>query len=423
MNILTINAGSGSQRCSLFQLEGPLPPTWECRDPVREIAVDSTAPGQPLGQLNVKCTAGGRSAVVAQVPRELPVGERTKRLLRFFWEGEGAPLKGPGDVEMAGHRIVHGGDRFDCAVEVDAQMEAAIERFSAYAPLHNPNNLAAIRATRDVCGRSTRQVAVFDTAFHRTLPRRAAVYAGPREWEREGIRRYGFHGTNYRGLAGRAAHLLRREGDPDLRLILCHIGGGASVCAVRGGMSIDTTMGLTPLDGLAMATRSGAIDPGIVILLQKKGKSADEIERLLNKESGLKGLSEISGDTRDLLPLAKTGHDGANLALDVFVYRWQCAIGQMLAALEDRPHAIVFSDAIAESDPELREAACRPFKFLGLQVDTEKNTQLKPDGDFASAGSKVRALLIKSREAWQIARERAELADEGGARGPHALDR
>ena len=266
-------------------------------------------------------------------------------------------------------------------------------------------NLAGIRVVRKVLGQGLPQIAVFDTAFHQTLPPAAFTYAGPREWLERGIRRYGFHGTSFRWASERAAQLLKRKDDRELRLILCHLGGGCSLCATVGGRSIDTTMGFTPLDGIAMSTRSGAVDPGILIYLLREGATADEIELTLNEESGLKGVSGLSGDTRILSPKAAQGDPHAKLALDVFLHRLRGGIGQMLAALGAPPHALVFTDAIAEDEPAIRAAACEPFAFLGLHLDAGRNAASSLDADLATEKSPVRILLIASREAWQIARE------------------
>lgn len=411
MKIVVLNTGSGSQRCSLFELKGT-PPAAEPLDPIWEATLDSTAPGQPPGQLYIRVRQGTEEAATVLIDAGLSVPERTAHLLRGLWEGPKAPLCAPAEIDVIGHRIVHGGEHFDRAVWIDQAVEAAIDALSPLAPSHNPSGLAGIRVARELCGGHVPQIAVFDTAFHRTLPEAAATYAGPYAWRAQGIRRYGFHGTNFRWVAERAAHLLERTGDSQLTLILCHLGGGCSLCATRGGRSIDTTMGFTPLDGIAMSTRPGALDPGILIHLQRQGKSADEIETMLNRQSGLKGLSGISGDTRDLSPQARAGHPRAKLALDVFVHRLRSGIGQMLASLGERPAALVFTDAIAEDEPSVRAAACEPFAFIGLHLDADRNRRAVPDAMFSADRSEVKALLIKSREAWQISRECRELMTE-----------
>ncbi len=280
-----------------------------------------------------------------------------------------------------------------------------IHQLEAFAPLHNGHNLTGYRVAKRLLGTRTPQVAVFDTAFHRSLAPPAYTYAGPSAWLKRDIRRYGFHGTSFKWSSERAARLLGRAGDRSLKLVLCHLGGGCSLCATRGGRSVDTTMGFTPLDGIAMCTRSGAIDPGIVFYLLRSGQTVDEIEQLLNQESGLKGLSGLSGDTRLLTASRRARDPRAALAWDVFVHRLQAGIGQMIAALGAKPDALIFTDAISEDEPLIRAAACAPFGYLGLKLDAAKNRRSALDSDLSARGSAVRVLLVKSREAYQIARE------------------
>jgi acetate kinase len=404
MKMVVLNAGSGSQKCSLFELPvGPL--SDEPRDPLWEAKLDSTAPDQPKGKLVIRISRHGEDIEAGWMDEEATTAERTQRLLRMLWEEPAKIVSQAKEVDVIGHRVVHGGVEFREAVRVTADVEAAIERCVYFAPLHNPSNLTGIRVARQLFGESKPQFAIFDTAFHRTLSDAAASYAGPHEWIDQGIRRYGFHGTSFRYASGRAGQLLGRIDDPTLRLILCHLGGGCSLCATVGGRSIDTTMGFTPLDGIAMCTRSGAVDPGILLHLLRQGLSTDDLEKMLNKESGLKGLSGLSGDTRVLLPAATRGDDRARLAIDVFIHRLQAGIGAMLASLGDAPHALVFTDAIGEGEPSIRAAACAPFAFLGLALDMQKNDASSLDADLATETSAIRVLLIKSREAWQIARE------------------
>lgn len=404
MKIVVLNAGSGSQRCSFFDLPDGGFPT-EPMEPLWEAKLDATAPGQPKGKILVRVNRDETTEDAGAVAETSSVAERTEYLLRLLWEGAATIISHPQEIAVIAHRVVHGGTEFDRAIRIDDAVEAAIERLGAMAPLHNANNLIGIRVAQRVLGNAAMAFAVFDTAFHRTLPREAATYAGPREWLEQGIRRYGFHGSSFRWASERAGQILGRENDSELRLILCHIGGGCSLCATRGGRSIDTTMGFTPLDGIAMCTRSGAVDPGILIHLLRSGKTVDELETILNKESGLKGLSGISGDSRVLLPKVRVGDSRATLAWDVFVHRLRAGIGQMLATLGDAPHAIVFTDAIGESEPALRSGACAPFAFLGLKLDESKNALSLPDTEISTPDSRVRVLIIKSRESWQIARE------------------
>ena len=206
---------------------------------------------------------------------------------------------------------------------------------------------------------------------------------GPYEWLEKGIRRYGFHGTSFRWASGQAARLLKRENDPALRLIICHLGGGCSLAATIGGKSVDTTMGFTPMDGIAMCTRSGALDPGILLFLMRENPDVDKLEKTLDRESGLQGLSGLPGDTRILVPEASKGNQRAKLAMDVFIHRLQAGIGQMMASLNGRPDAIVFTDAIGEDEPLVRSRACEPFKFIGVEVDPEKNATSPLDSDIS----------------------------------------
>jgi acetate kinase len=275
--------------------------------------------------------------------------------------------------------------------------------------LHNPINLEGIRVAREILGPKVPQIAVFDTSFHRTLSEAASTYAGPFAWLKSGIRRYGFHGTSFRWASGQAARLLKRDDNPALRLIICHLGGGCSLAATIGGKSVDTTMGFTPLDGIAMCTRSGALDPGILLFLMRENPDVDKLEKTLERESGLQGLSGLPGDTRILLPAAKKGNERAKLAMDVFIHRLQAGIGQMMASLDGRPDAIVFTDAIGEDEPLVRSRACEPFKFMGVEVDLEKNATSPVDSDISLANAPVRTLIVKTREDWQIARECHEL--------------
>jgi len=404
VKVLVLNVGSGSQRCSLFELpDGPLPD--EPLEPVWEVKLESTAPDQPEGKLRVCIVRHGEDIEAGAINKNASAAERIEYLLRLLCNEPAKIINDFSQIDAIGHRVVHGGEEFGEPVPVTGEVEDAIERFAAFAPLHNRSNLRGIRVARKVFGNECRQFAIFDTSFHRTLPAAAATYAGPKTWLAQGVRRYGFHGTSFRYASGRAAQLLGRTEDSELRLIVCHLGGGCSICATLGGRSIDTTMGFTPLDGIAMCTRSGAIDPGILLYLLRHGLNADGLEEMLNKESGLKGLSGLSGDTRAIIPAAARGDKDARLALDVFLHRLQAGIGQMLASLGAAPHALVFTDAISEDEPSIRLAACKPFAFLGLHLDRQRNEASQLDSDLAAETSAIRVLLIKSREAWQIACE------------------
>jgi len=282
-------------------------------------------------------------------------------------------------------------------------VKAGIAGVSAFAPLHNRTELEGMEIVEKLLG-AISQVAVFDTGFHRKMPPAAAVYPGPYEWFEKGIHRYGFHGINHQYCAARAAQLLRRDLN-SLKLVTCHLGNGCSLAAIHEGHSIDTTMGFTPLEGLMMGTRSGSIDPGILTyLMRERSLQAQEIDDVLNKESGLLGISGISGDMRDILSSMKQGHSRAKLAFDIYVHRLQAGIGAMVSVLGGID-ALVFTAGVGENSAEVRAAACAPLRFLGLKLDDAVNAQRGPDGDIAASDSAVRVLVIRAQEDWAIAKE------------------
>jgi len=403
MNLLVLNSGSGSHKCSLFSVGNVLPAA--PLEPIWKAVIMATDPGSTAQELSLTVTCEGRKKESKTLPADLSSRKRVEYLLKRLQEDKSAVLKGTSEIDVVGHRVVHGGVDFAKAVVVDAKVESIIQRLAAFAPLHNPINLEGIQVTREIFGSKIPQIAVFDTSFHRTLSEAASTYPGPFEWLAKGIRRYGFHGTSFRWASGQAARLLKRENDPTLRLIICHLGGGCSLCATIGGKSVDTTMGFTPMDGIAMCTRSGALDPGILLFLMRENPDIDKLEKTLDRESGLQGLSGLPGDTRILVPDARKGNLRAKLAMDVFVHRLQAGIGQIMASLSGRPDAIVFTDAIGEDEPSVRLRACEPFKFIGVDVDPEKNATSLLDSDISHPKSAVRVLIVKSREDWQIARE------------------
>jgi acetate kinase len=313
----------------------------------------------------------------------------------------------------AGHRVVHGGDRFTASVLVDDEVIAAIRTFSRLAPLHDPDNLLGIEAVRAVRP-GLPQVAVFDTAFHQTMPPRAFRYAVPEEWySRYGVRRYGFHGTSHRFVAGRAAALLGRP-LPELRLVTAHLGNGCSAAAVRDGRSVDTTMGLTPLEGLVMGTRSGDVDPGVFgYLAGRAGLTVDQVTRALNTASGLAGLSGVGHDMRAIEQAAAAGDERARLALDVFVHRLAKAIAAMVVGLE-RLDALVFTGGIGENSALIRGQVLARLGFLGLAEDAEANARHgRATGGRISPEGPVLALVVPTDEELLIARDTARLIASG----------
>jgi acetate kinase len=320
-----------------------------------------------------------------------------------------AQLDAEGDLAGAGHRIVHGGEKFTDSVLVDDDVIAAIRSFIPLAPLHNPAGLAGIRAVH-AARPGLPQVAVFDTAFHQTMPPLAYRYAVPGEWySRFGVRRYGFHGTSYRYVTQQAARLLGRPAH-DLRLVAAHLGNGCSAVAVRDGVSVDTTMGLTPMEGLVMGTRSGDVDPGMFAYLAgQAGQSVEQLNDTLDTKSGLLGLSGLSNDMREITSKAAGGNQAAQLAFDVFVHRLAKAIAALVTSL-DRLDALIFTGGIGENSVPVRSRVLARLGFLGLTEDAAANGQhgRQTDGRISRPGP-VQALVIPTDEELMIARDTARL--------------
>jgi acetate kinase len=395
MKILVLNTGSSSQKMCLFALTSPLPenpptPLWEGKLEWRgdRAALEVRTPLGLLAKENVE--KGERSAATA-------------RLLNELVSGKTRVLESLSEIDVVGHRIVNGGRSYHRATLITADVKSAIEKMAVFAPLHNRLELDGIALIEKLCG-DVGQIAVFDTGFHSDLPDAAAIYAGPYEWAEQGIRKFGFHGINHQYCAGRAAQILGKN-LADVKIITCHLGNGCSLAAIRGGKSIDTTMGFTPLDGLMMGTRSGSVDPGILtyLLREKKldGKALDEI---LNSKSGLLGISGVSADMREVIAAMQTGNQRAQLAFDIFVHRLSAGVGSMLATLNGTD-AIAFTGGIGENSPEVRAGACQQFSFLDLTLDLNKNSAKPVDTDIASQESTVRILVIRAQEDWAIARE------------------
>lgn len=301
-------------------------------------------------------------------------------------------------------RVVHGGQEFKRSVRVDAQILDRLEPLSGLAPLHNPPAVAALRALLRLRPRLP-LVACFDTAFHSSLPAAAATYAVPPRWTEEwGVRRYGFHGLSHAYASRRAAELLGRNPGA-IRLVTCHLGAGASLAAVRDGVSIDTTMGFTPMEGLVMATRSGSVDPGAILWVQRQqGLNAEEVERELDRESGLAGLAGTA-DMREVLERTAAGDERSRRGLDVYLHRLRAGIGAMAAA-SGGLDGVVFTGGVGENAAEIRAQACAGLAFLGLAIDETKNRDIEgDDADVSAGGAAARVLVVHSREDLEITRE------------------
>ena len=320
---------------------------------------------------------------------------------------------GSADIQAVGHRIVHGGERYTGAVRITPEVKRAIAELAELAPLHNPASLDGINVAEQALP-GVPQVAAFDTAFHATLSEAARTYPVPGKWRREwGIRRYGFHGLSHSYCASRAAEIVGRE---DLRLVIAHLGNGASVSAVHNGLCVDTSMGFTPLEGLMMGTRSGTIDPGILLyLLRHKGLEVNALDKALNHESGLLGVSGVSSDMRRVLSELPSNPD-ARLAVDVYVHRIRQTVGAMAATLGGID-ALVFTAGIGEHAPEIRRRVCENLNFLGLELDRRANETCQADADVAVPASAVRILVIATREDLAIMRETRRLLTSTGE--PH----
>ncbi|MBI3948245.1 MAG: acetate kinase [Armatimonadetes bacterium] len=399
MLILVLNSGSSSLKFQLFDMAD---------ESVRARGTADRIGERGGADATIDYRAAGREP--ARIPSVLPdhavALAQVARLLTDARQGVIAALP---EIGAVGHRVVHGGERFSGAARIDAEVIGAIEECVPLAPLHNPPNLVGIRACQSLMP-GTPQVAVFDTAFHQRMARTAYLYAVPYSWyEDYGVRRYGFHGTSHQYVSGRAADLLRREGqDPAaLRLITCHLGNGCSMTAVRGGVSVDTSMGFTPAEGLVMGTRSGDIDPAIVpYIAERTGASADAVMSILNKKSGLLGVSGYSNDMRDIHARRESGDERARLAFDIFCYRILKYVGAYAAAMSG-VDAIVFTGGIGEHDPEVRAQVCGSLGFLGVCLDPSLNARRSAEREITAPGCRVRVFVIPTNEELVIARETA----------------
>jgi acetate kinase len=398
MKILVLNSGSSSQKICLFDLGETLP----------------THPPACLWEASVEWDDGRATFATKNLNgmsqrSRVEVPSRPKaveHLLTDLWSGNERVLSSPSEIDIAGHRIVHGGPAYENPVVITPEVRSGIARASKFAPLHNRAELEGIEIIGKLLG-PIPQVAVFDTGFHRSMPPAAAIYPGPYDWYEQGIRRYGFHGINHQYCAERAAQLLGR--DPQT-LVTCHLGNGCSLAAILEGHSVDTTMGFTPLEGLMMGTRSGSVDPGILTyLMSQYHLDGAQIDDLLNNRSGLLGVSGMSSDMRQILAAIDQGSARARLAFDIYIHRLQAGIGSMVAVLGGID-ALVFTAGVGENSSCVRSAACSKLRFLGLKLQNERNAQPSPDEDIAAPDSSVRVLVIRAQEDWAIAQECWKLA-------------
>jgi acetate kinase len=386
VRVLLFNAGSSSLKATLVEAGGG-----------RVLAHASAGWAGPVTRYVCTGPAGAR------VSEEVSWRGHAEAVERALCDLVEEPGRSGAPLVAVGHRVVHGG-AFRASVRIAPEVRSRIAALAELAPLHNPPGLETLAAAEAELP-DVPHVAVFDTAFHASLPPAARTYAVPEAWTRDwGIRRYGFHGLSHAYCTGRAAEMLNRPA-AELRLVICHLGHGCSAAAVLHGRCIDTTMGFTPLDGLVMATRSGAVDPGILLHVQRQhGLSAKDVEEALNHQSGLRGVSGLSGDMREVLAAARAGNERARLAVDVYTYRVRQAVGALTASLGGID-ALVFTAGVGENAAAVRAASCRGLECLGLELDPDANEQCRPDADVARPGSRVRVLVIAAREDVTMLRE------------------
>ena len=392
MNILVINAGSSSLKYQLFDMtdESVL-----AKGRVERIGLDSS--------IVVHETKDGRE--MSDVAEILDHTAAVRKMLGLLTHPEYGVVPDPGAIAAVGHRVVHGGETFKHSVLVTPEVKREIRALFDLAPLHNPAHLAGINAVEEVMP-GVPQAVVFDTAFHQSMPPTSYMYAIPTVlYRRHKIRRYGFHGTSHEYVSKRAAEFLGRPVQ-ELKMVTCHLGNGASCAAVLGGKSLDTSMGMTPLEGLMMGTRSGDLDPAIVpYAMSKEDLTLSEVSSMLNKHSGLLAISGLSGDMREILEAMDQGHDGARLAFEMFAYRLRKYIGAYAAAM-DGLDALVFTAGIGENAPRLRQRVCEGLTFFGVRLDPARNEAVSKEPRRISADdSKVEVLVVPTNEELVIARD------------------
>lgn len=395
MKVLVLNCGSSSLKYQLFDMtdESVL-----AKGLVEKIGLEgSLLTHRPKDQ--------EKKVINADIPSH---AKAIQMVLDALTDKEHGVISSVKEIDAVGHRTIHGGDTFTESTLIDDKVIAELERLVPLAPLHNPPSILGIKACQEIMP-GIPQVGVFDTAFHQTMPESSYLYGLPYEYyEKYGIRRYGFHGTSHRFVSHRVAEIIGKPMS-ELKIITCHLGNGSSIAAIDGGKVMDTTMGFTPLEGLIMGTRSGNLDPAIIkFIMEKEGKTIDEVDELLNKKSGFLGISGISSDLRDIEEAAQKGNHRAQLALDMFYQRVRRFIGAFAAQING-VDVIVFTAGIGENSIEMREAVCSNLTFLGLEFDSEANKVRGQEREISKPSSKVRVFVIPTNEELMIARDTAAL--------------
>lgn len=397
MKILIVNAGSSSLKYQLIDMDNE---KTLAKGLVERIGIAGS---------RLKQTAGDKEYIV-EIPMNDHV-EASKQMLKALTDDQNGVVKNMDDIGAVGHRVVHGGEDFTKSTLIDDNCIKAIEENSPFAPLHNPANLMGIKATRMVMP-NTPMVAVFDTSFHQTMPRKGFLYGLPMDYyKRLKVRRYGFHGTSHRFVSQQAAKLLNKKPE-ELKIITCHLGNGSSICAVEYGKSVDTSMGMTPLEGVVMGTRSGNVDPAsLQFIMKQENLDIDQMLEILNKKSGLHGLSEVSSDMRDIEAAAADGNINAQAALDVLYTGIKKYIGAY-AAVMGGVDVVVFTAGIGENSPNTRKAVCEGMEFLGMKLDLEENSKRGGARVISAADSKVKILVVPTDEELVIAQDTLEIVSK-----------
>lgn len=390
MKILVLNCGSSSIKYALYDMDTK---TVMTSGGAERVGLDGAF-------VKVKLANGEKRKVMHDIPEHT---EGVKFIFSLLVDPEIGVIKDLKEIDAVGHRTVHGGEKFNKSVRLTEEVLKVYEECNDLAPLHNPANLKGIRAVQELMPEMP-QVGVFDTAFHQTMPKEAFMYALPYDlYEKYGVRRYGFHGTSHRYVSQRVCEFLgvKPEGK---KIITCHIGNGASIAAVKDGKCVDTSMGLTPLEGLIMGTRSGDVDGGALTFIEKKlGLDADGLSDLLNKKSGMLGITGVSSDMREIEEAYENGNERAKLAFDMYFYRIRKYIGAYAAAM-DGCDIIVFTAGVGENQPSLREEVCKKLTYLGVEIDVEKNKNLRgKEALISTPESKVAVCVIPTDEELMIA--------------------
>ena len=390
MKILVLNCGSSSIKYALYDMDSK---TVMTSGGAERVGLDGAF-------VKVKLANGEKKTVMHDIPEHT---EGVKFIFSLLTDPEIGVIKDLKEINAVGHRMVHGGEKFNKSVLLTDEVLKVFEECTDLAPLHNPANLKGVRAVQELMP-GLPQVGVFDTAFHQTMPKEAYMYAVPYElYEKYGVRRYGFHGTSHRYVSQRVCEFLNVKPEGK-KIITCHIGNGASIAAVKDGKCIDTSMGLTPLEGLVMGTRSGDIDGGAITFIQKKlGLDADGMSNLLNKKSGMLGLTGISSDMREIDSACKAGNERAKLAIEMYNYRIRKYIGAYAAAM-DGCDIIVFTAGVGENQASMREKVCEGLSFMGVKIDVEKNSGIHgEEAVISTPDSKVTVVVIPTDEELMIA--------------------